>query len=299
MDTTISTASEAIAKAQAQVNGTEQAIESPSQGNGEASRQSATGSDSSAPDVVKADTFIPPHVDVNTLPPALKAVVDQINKDMVRGFTEKTTKLSETIKSETAKAVEAYRQKAEQYDLMAADQEIVNYVNDLLKRRVQPDPTLDKAAFLEERLKRIEEEKRFDTQVKEMEFEVQKFVSAMDEKGKPIHDDFGTLNDIFLGDFVKTDGKKEPYSLLRAAVELADGATPQDKLANGYKIAKGVYDAIFEEGKKAGMGRLQQKAALASLPPSGSHPPSSQAPKRASNALEAIQFARQGLTPAE
>lgn len=284
----ISSASEAVAAAQAQVKGNAEAATETTQPDGEAARQSATGQES----------FVPEGIDVNSLPPALRAEVERINKDMVRGFTEKTTKLSEVIKAETAKAVEAFKQKAEQYDALASDEEVARVINELIQKRNAPDPTKDPVKGLEEKLKSFEEKQQFQEQVKELESEVVAFESAVDEKtGKPLHPDFAALSEISIGALNK-GGKKDSYSLLRAAVELADGATALERLENGYKTAKAIRDAIFEEGKKAGMGRLQQKSAAASIPPSGSFAPSGTAPGKAKTALEAIQFARQGLSPA-
>lgn len=292
----ISTASEAVATAQAQIKGNAEEAKTTSQPDGEAARQSATAT----------ETFVPEGVDVNSLPPALRAQVEQINKDMVRGFTEKTTKLSEAIKAETAKAVEAFRQKAEQYDALTADEEVTRAINELIQRRNAPPPNQDPVKALEEKVKTFEEKVKtseeriqFQEQVKELESEVVAFESAVDEKtGKPLHPDFESLAGIQIGSVQRPGGKKESYSLLRFAIETAEGQTPQEKLENGYKNAKAVRDAIFEEGKKAGMGRLQQKSASASLPPSGSFAPSGTAPKKAASGLEAIQFARQGLSPA-
>ena len=152
---------------------------------------------------------------------------------------------------------------------------------------------------LEERVKAFEEKDQFKAQVEEIQSEVVKFESAVDDKGKPLHPDFAALGEIHIGSLARPNGKEDRYSLLRFAIETAPGNTPTEKLENGYKAAKAVRDAIFEEGKKAGMGRLQQKSAAASIPPSGSFAPSGTAPAKAKNALEAIQFARQGLSPAQ
>ena len=285
----ISSASEAVATAQAQVNGTAEEAKSTTQPDGEAARQSAPAT----------ETFVPEGVDVNSLPPALRAQVEQINKDMVRGFTEKTTKLSEAIKAETEKAVKAFKQKAEQYDALASDEEVTRAINELIQKRNAPDPTKDPVKVLEERVKAFEEKDQFKAQVEEIQSEVVKFESAVDDKGKPLHPDFAALGEIHIGSLARPNGKEDRYSLLRFAIETAPGNTPTEKLENGYKAAKAVRDAIFEEGKKAGMGRLQQKSAAASIPPSGSFAPSGTAPAKAKNALEAIQFARQGLSPAQ
>ena len=229
------------------------------------------------------------------LPPELRPHLD----NMVKAYRDKTEKLSKTVQAEVAKAVEAYKQKAEQYDALASDEEVTRAINELIQRRTAPDPAKDPVKGLEEKLKTLEERTQFQEHVKELESEVVAFESAVDEKGKILHPDVEVLAGIQIGSIQKPGGKKEPYSLLRFAVETAEGETPQEKLENGYKAAKAVRDAIFEEGKKAGMGRLKEKANAASIPPSGSFAPSGTAPAKAKNALEAIQFARQGLSPAQ
>ena len=70
-------------------------------------------------------------------------------------------------------------------------------------------------------------------------------------------------------------------------------------LKGGVGPAKATYDAIFEEGKKAGKGQMQQRAQNGSFVPSGTTAVSGTAPHRAKNALEALQFAKQGLMPAQ
>lgn len=241
------------------------------------------------------DSFIPEGVDVNTLPPSVRAVVEKINKDMVRGFTEKTSKLSETIKSEAAKATEAYKSKAEIYDQIAAQEEFVKQWNEYVQKsqvkgenpQNPGDPVLtEMKAKLDEMNQKI--------QMTEMAQITDAFAEAVNEKGEKLHADFDTLNEIMIGEW--TDGQeKEPFSLLRASVELAPGKSPQEKLANGYKMAKQVRDAIFEEGRKAGMGRVQQKVSNGTNPPSHSIGDTlSVTEKRPKNAAEALALARKG-----
>ena len=70
------------------------------------------------------------NVDPRTLPPQLKSVYD----NMLRGFKEKTTKLSETVKSETAKATEAFKQKADLYEQFATNEDFVKQWNSYVEK---------------------------------------------------------------------------------------------------------------------------------------------------------------------
>lgn len=239
----------------------------------------------------ESESFLPKDFNPNTLPPEVRAMVDKINKDMVRGFTEKTSKLSETVKSETAKAVEAYKAKAERFDQLAQQEDFVKQWNEYVQKASQSnDP--NKVNLPPEVLKALDEVKEVKNklQVAETNEIVNAFSEAVNEKGEKLHPDFEKLSGFSLG----THEKAGEYNLLRAAVELAPGSTPQEKLENGYKAAKATYDAIFEEGKKAGMGRVQEKARNGSQPPSGVNAGST-APGRPKDALEALKFARQGL----
>lgn len=227
-------------------------------------------------------------VDPRTLPPALRQSYD----NMLRDYKEKTTKLSETIKSEAAKATEAYRAKAEFYDQIAAQEEFVKQWNDHVQKSQAAnngqtetgDPALSK---MEQKIKEMSEK----LQMTEMSQVTDAFAEAVNEKGEKLHPDFDMLNSISIGKHNGTDD----YSLLRAAIELATGNSPQEKLAVGYKEAKRIYDSIFEQGKKAGMGRLQAKALNGSLPPTNAGGEVlSVTDKKPKNAHEALAMARRG-----
>jgi hypothetical protein len=251
---------------------------------GEAS-QSATGKES----------FIPQGVDINTLPPQVRAQIEKINSDMVRGFTEKTTKLSETIKAESAKSAEAYRQKAEFYDQIATQDEFVKQWNDYVqKMQAAGTPAQTGDPVLIEMKQKLDEVNQ-KIQLTEMAQVTDAFAEAVDEKGAKLHPEFDQLNGFSIGQL--RDGESaEDFSLLRGCIELAPGNSPQEKLANGYKAAKAVYDSIYEAGRKAGMGRLAQKAQNGSLPPSHSNGGeiqiTNQKPK---SAREALEMAKRGM----
>lgn len=266
----------------APLNGTDTNVNGTSAQNGEA-RQGATDT----------ETFIPEGLDLNTLPPNVRAYVDKINKDMVRGFTEKTSKLSETIKTESQKAAEAYRQKAELYDQVATQEEFVKMWNEHVQKvqsgtQEAGDP---KVAQLEAKFQEINQK----LQMTELSQITEAFEKAADEKGNLLHPEFNELNSLSIGKL--NNGKAtEDFSLLRACVELAQGNTPQERLANGYKQAKAARDAIFESGKKAGMGRLQAKAQNGTLPPSNAMGEvMSVTDKKPKNAHEAFALARKGV----
>lgn len=248
--------------------------------NGEA-RQSATAQDS----------FIPEGVDLNTLPPNVRAMVDKINRDMVRGFTEKTTKISETTKAEIAKATEAYRQKAESYDQIAQQESFVKQWNEYVQK-ANSDPAANGDPV--EQLKTQLQEMNQKIQLSEMAQVTNAFADAVDEKGQKLHSDFDQLNSITIGK-LGNGPESEDFSLLRACIELAPGSNPKEKLANGYKMSKEVYQGIFEAGKKAGMGRLQSKVQNSTFPPSNSAGELlSVTEKRPKTAREALDMAKKG-----
>jgi len=117
------------------------------------------------------------------------------------------------------------------------------------------------------------------------------FAEAVNEKGEKIHPDFDRLNEFVIG---KANGSEE-YSLLRACIELSPGKSPQERLTMGYKAAKELHDKIFEEGKKAGMGRVQAKVLNGTNPPSlSSGDVLSVTDKKPKNAREALAMARRG-----
>jgi hypothetical protein len=223
-------------------------------------------------------------IDPSTLPPELRHAYD----NMLRDYKEGTTKLSERIKSETTKAVEAYKQKAESYDQLAAQEEFVKMWNEHVQKAntSQTQNKNPETAQLEKKLQEMEV-KIHQREASEI---LEAFENAVDEKGEKLHPHFSRFNEMAVGNHPELG----EYSLLRAAVELAPGKDHQEKLANGYKAVEALYNSVFEEGKKAGMGRVQEKLK------NGTHPPSSvnaasTAPRRPKDALEALQFARQGL----
>jgi len=266
------------------LNGTASVVNEPGTPNGEAS-QSATGQ----------DTFIPQGLDINTLPANVRAYVEKINKDMVRGFTEKTSKLSETTKAEVEKAVQSYRDKADRFDQIATQEEFVKQWNDYVQKVTTSGQTPQagdpKLAQLEAKFQEMNEK----IQLTELSQVTDAFADALDDKGEKLHPEFDQLNSISIGK-LKEGNDSEDFSILRACVELAEGNTPQEKLANGYKSAKSVYDSIFEAGKKAGMGRLQTKVMNGTNPPSRSGGDvMSVTDKKPKNAHEALELARRGI----
>lgn len=230
-------------------------------------------------------------VDPNKLPPEIKTHYD----NMLRDYREKTAKLSETIKAESAKAAEAYKQKAEFYDEIAAQEEFVKQWNEFVQKtqaqgteQAEGDPKLTQ---MEAKL----QEMQMKMQIQEMAEVTDAFATAVDEKGTLLHPDFDDLNMLSIGQ-IQTPNGFEDFSLLRACAQLADGKTPQEKLANGYKAAKAAHDAIFEKGKKAGMGRLKDKMMNGSLPPTNAGGEVlSLTEKRPRNAKEALELARRNI----
>lgn len=245
---------------------------------GEASGQGATGQ----------DTFIPKGLDLNTLPPNLRTQIEKINSDMVRGFTEKTTKLSETIKAEREKAIEAYRQKAELYEQVAGNDEFVKMWNDYVQKQSgqTPDPN-DPAGELRKEMQAIKQQLAT-ADTKQM---MDAFADAQDEKGNRVNAMFDDLNSVVLG----KQGEQE-VSLLRVGIQLAPGKNLAEKIANGYKAMKQMHDTIFEAGKKAGMGRVQAKVLNGTNPPSGANGDvPTVTDRRPKSAKEALEMAKKGV----
>ena len=228
-------------------------------------------------------------VDPNTLPPELRHAYD----NMLRDYKEGTTKLSERIKSETAKAVEAYKQKAEWYDSALKDEKLVKMINEYVNSAAASnDPSMaNLPKELQEKLRKVDEIDQELKQTKAIET-VNAFKEAADDKGNLLHPEFEKYQGMTIG----THPELGEYSILRAAVELALGETPAEKLENAYKTVDAMYKSAFEEGRKAGMGRVQEKLKNGSQPPSSVNAAST-APRQPKNALEALQFARQGLVP--
>lgn len=227
-------------------------------------------------------------IDPRTLPPQAKAAYDSMLKD----YRDKTSRLSETIKTEKEKAIEAYRQKAEYYDQFSTQDEFVKQWNDYVqKQQAGTNESGDPVSELKTQLQEMQHK----IQISELSQVTDAFVEAVDDKGQKLHPDFDKLNSIMLGT-INEGGRQQPFSLLRAAVELDKSQDPQEKLANGYKAAKAQYDAIFEAGRKAGMGRMQSKVLNGTNPPSGSNGETlSLTEKRPKSAKEALEMAKKGL----
>lgn len=230
-------------------------------------------------------------IDPSRLPPEAKQYYDSMLKD----YREKTSRISETTKSEVEKAVQAYKEKATQYDQIANEPSFVDQWNAYVKKSQESapgaeasgDPVLNK---MKEQLQQMEQK----FQMTEMAQITESFAEAVNEKGEKIHPDFDQLNEISVGEIPGSQGA-EPFSLLRASIELAPGKSPSEKLANGYKMAKAAHDKIFEMGKKAGMGRLQNKVLNSSLPPSNSGADVlNVTDKKPRNAHEALAMAKRG-----
>lgn len=243
--------------------------------NGEASGQGAPGGE---------ESFT--RLDPRTLPPQLKQSYDA----MLRDYKEKTTKLSEMTKSEVAKAVEAYKQKAELYDQVAGTEDFVKMWNDYVQKSQGANPNADPAdpvAKLQTELQQMKQS----LEKQELSKVTDAFAEAKNEKGELVNPDFDELNGIVIG----KHGDKE-FSLLRACIELSGAKSPQERLTIGYKTAKAIKDQIFEAGKKAGMGRLQTKVLNGSHPPSGANGEvATVTDKRPKSAREALAMAKKGV----
>lgn len=222
-------------------------------------------------------------IDPNRLPPEIKSHYDS----MLRDYRDKTAKLSEATKSEVAKAVEAFKSKAELYDQIAQQEDFVKQWNEYVQKANAPQNGAESNP-IEQKLKELETK----IQLSETEKITDAFAEAVNEKGEKMHPDFDELNGISIG---RTNNGEE-FSLLRACIELSPGKSPQERLAMGYKQAKALRDSIFEAGKKAGMGRLQAKAQNGTIPPTNTGGEVlSVTEKRPKSAREALEMAKKGM----
>jgi hypothetical protein len=227
-------------------------------------------------------------INPNTLPPQLRPAYD----NMLRDYKTKTTRLSETVKSETAKAVEAFKEKAELYDKVITNEEFVKQWNEYVQK-VNAQTSADENDPVVKLNKEVQQLKAVALKGEAIDA-INMFANAVDEKGQKVHSDFDKLNSVVVDEIAEGNGNKRAVTLLGIAIDISPGNTTHEKIANGYKSAKKVYDAIFEEGKKAGLGRLQTKVLNSTQPPS-SMPPVATSSRRPKNAYEALQFAKQGL----
>lgn len=196
-------------------------------------------------------------LDVNTLPPQLKQAYDS----MLRDYKTKTTEIAEQRKKYDG--YDAYKQKAELLEKLQTNQDFVRMWNEHVQRTGQAPKAGDPAntSKLEQKLQEIEAK----LQQSEVEGMVKTFREMKDEKGEPMNPDFDALQGIDLG----TTANGDKYNLMRACVELAQGNTDQEKLANGYKAAKAIRDQIFEEGRKHGMGKMLTRVRQSTEAPGG------------------------------
>ena len=70
------------------------------------------------------------NIDPKTLPPALKAVYDNLYRD----YQKKTTSIAERVKAEVAKSVSGYKEKAEQFEQIVNNDEFVKMWNDYVEK---------------------------------------------------------------------------------------------------------------------------------------------------------------------
>lgn len=218
----------------------------PAQAAGTVQPSGQVGGGQSAP---AEDSFT--KLDVNTLPPQLKQAYD----NMLRDYKSKTAELSEQRKK--YEGYDTYKQRAELYEQLASQEEFVKRWNEYVKEvngQTATNPNDPVQAKLQEFEKQLQEERRA-REEREMDDVVEGFRSAKDEKGNPVNPDFDALADAVIG----KDQEGGDWNLLRAYVHLAEGNTPQEKLANGYKAAKALRDQWVEEGRKQGVGKMLSK----------------------------------------
>lgn len=230
-------------------------------------------------------------VDPTKLPPELRSHYD----NMLRDYRSKTEKLSESIKAQVAKETESFRQKAEWYDTALKDPELVKVINDYVQKlnegQSQKQATDGLPPEVRQKLEKVDVIEQELNRAKANEV-VTAFQEAVNDKGEPLHPNFQKYKEVVIGSHPELG----EYNLMRVAVELSKGETDLEVLENAYKLAEGVYNKIFEEGKKAGMGRVHDKVRNGTNPPSSLNAAST-APRRPKDALEALEFAKRGFNP--
>ena len=232
-------------------------------------------------------------VDVNTLPPQLQ----ESYKNMLRDYKEKTQKIAETVKSEVAKSTESLRSKAEYYDSIVGQEPFVKQWNEYVRKVNEAESVNTGSSVANPELTQLKakvQEVSQKLQEAELSQVTDAFAEAVNEKGEKINPYFEKLNEMSIGQ-IQNGNQAEDFSLLRACVELSQANSPHEKLAMGYKKAEEVYNAIFEEGRKAGMGRIQTKVLNGSQPPTNVGGALSMTEKKPKTAREALEMAKKGI----
>ncbi len=228
--------------------------------------QSATGKES----------FLPKDVDLNTLPPEARAVVEKINNDMLKGFTEKTMKLSEE-----RKAAESLKQKAEYYDRLMSDQRVRSLLSG---QNGQAQATDQNQRPTEEEWEQskidpsmipdlIRRERAYDEQVRQQETLrndaaafVDEFTNAIGEDGKTLRPDFTELVD------VGPEGAKTNLVNLFLTQNPMSANDPNQwgqALTDAYEKAKKFKDHFLALGKKEAIEAAKKRANGSSERPTG------------------------------
>lgn len=245
------------------------------------------GSDAAGQTATASENFLPQGVDVNSLPPVLRAELDRINKEMVRGFTAKTQKHAEQLK-----AAEAFKQEAElfrQYKPVFENEEFVRMWNDFVKAQQTPataEQNVDpKYQELEQKVQAMEQRAQ---RAEALEY-IDAFAGAVGEDGQRLRPDFDRLEAAVID---------EGNNLMNVCVDIAKtkAQSPQEALQMGYDLAKKLYDAIFEEGRKAAIGKVTSKLRNGTNPPSMSTTQSifTGDPKKI-DARQAFELAKKGI----
>ena len=242
------------------------------------------------------------NLDPQTLPPEMQAVYKQMQAD----YTKKTMSVADL------------RKKADQFDQLAQDKRVVDFVNGLSKEQkadykeqkaevekqlgeIIPDEEFQKLfqtkeGFLE-LIAKVVEAKSEKTQKKIAELEqykqvtdasriVEAFATEQDAEGKPVRPDFYKLDE---------DGLINGY--LRLAVpEGAPSQEYQAKLQEAYRWAKATTQKYFDAGKAEALKIIQAKAATSTHLPTTTAKGAYTGPDpKKITPLEAFEMAKKGI----
>jgi len=221
-------------------------------------------------------SFIPKDLDLNTLPPEVRAKLEESNRQMVKGFTEKTQTLAEERKS-----YEGAKKKAEYYDQLMSDQRVRALLsgkngqaqaNDQNGRptkddwdQAKIDPSLT-AELMQRELAYQDQSRQQETLRNDASAFVDEFMGAEGPDGKPMRPDFGALVDI------GPEGAKMNLVnlfLSQDPMSANDPAQWSQALAESYEKAKSFRDHFISQGKKEALEGAKKRAIGSSELPTG------------------------------
>lgn len=232
-------------------------------------------------------------IDPKTLAPELQPIY----KNLQRDYTAKSQSVAEKMRQ-----FEAASKKAELYDQVSSDPRFVEYWNGLnnqQKAEAMQDANPENLPISQEEFaKAFESPQNFAAFIKSLQQESQKEIQTVKAE----------LTVTKAEKFIESFKAKEEYKnydkyepLMRLYMQSYPAEKPETKyweksLKEAYSFVDKMYNETFEEGKKAGLTRIQEKAAYSTESPSNGaaqiYPGGD--PKNLS-VKEAVELARKGI----